>query len=238
MVQVILSDECLDPPRTLRICFQKVGALQYISHLDLMRTMTRVMARAHLPIRYTGGFNPKPHLVFSAPLSLGTQSPREYVDVTVLKPVDLDAVRIALNAGLPPELAVQEVYYAETKLSDIAGAVYEFVIYTAGADAALAERCQTALNSGNVVVFKRTKSGDKDVNVSGAIQAAQADLDPAQGALHLCVTLRSDSGSFLNPEYLIRFLSRELGILQGDPTAEYYAITRTHLLTAGGDDFR
>ena len=31
----------LENPRPLRIRFVKKGALQYISHLDLMRTMTR-----------------------------------------------------------------------------------------------------------------------------------------------------------------------------------------------------
>ena len=75
MVQMI-TDEPFEKPRALRIRFCKVGALSYISHLDLMRTMTRVMKRAHLPIRYTGGYNPKPHLVFSAPLPVGAESPR------------------------------------------------------------------------------------------------------------------------------------------------------------------
>ncbi|MBQ8858228.1 MAG: DUF2344 domain-containing protein, partial [Clostridia bacterium] len=101
MVQVEFEGRELEAPRTLRICFRKTGALQYISHLDLMRTMTRVMARAHLPIRYTGGFSPKPHLVFSAPLPVGAQSPREFVDVAVLREIDPAAIVTRLNEGLP-----------------------------------------------------------------------------------------------------------------------------------------
>ena len=40
----------LDAPRTVRIAFRKVGNLQYISHLDLQRTFSRVLVRAGLPL--------------------------------------------------------------------------------------------------------------------------------------------------------------------------------------------
>ena len=122
MVQMISLGAPLETPRVLRVRFHKIGVFQYISHLDLMRTMTRVMARSHLPVRYTNGFNPKPHLVFSAPLPVGAESPREFVDVEVLREVDLDEVKAVLNSGLPEDLAAEEVYYAETKFSAITAA--------------------------------------------------------------------------------------------------------------------
>ena len=42
----------------IRVKFKKVGNLQYISHLDLVRTMHKVIVRAKLPLWYTEGFNP------------------------------------------------------------------------------------------------------------------------------------------------------------------------------------
>ena len=54
----------LDPPKTVRLTFRKAGRLQYISHLDLQRSMARIIARAGLPVWYTKGFNPHPKLVF------------------------------------------------------------------------------------------------------------------------------------------------------------------------------
>lgn len=237
MVQVTVSDALLETPKNLRVRFRKVGALQYISHLDLMRTMTRVMARAHLPIRYTNGFNPKPHLVFSAPLPVGAQSPHEYVDVTVLKEVDLPAVVAALNEGLPPELAAEEAYYATTPFSAITEAEYEIRIRTAGADAGMADACRAALTGGPVVVLKKTKSGEKDVDVSPAIKEVSAAFDDACEQIVLMVFLRADSGSFLNPDYLMEHLKKSVGILQGPLDREGYSVWRRRLLMADGREF-
>ncbi len=35
---------------TVRVRFTKTGRAKYISHLDLMRTMTRVLRRAQIPL--------------------------------------------------------------------------------------------------------------------------------------------------------------------------------------------
>lgn len=237
MVQVTRTGRVFDAPRTLRIRFRKVGALQYISHLDLMRTMTRVLSRAHLPIRYTHEFNPIPYLVFSAPLPVGAQSPREYVDVSLLEDVDLDEVIAVLNGGLPDELAVDAAYFAETKLKDIGLAEYEIRIRTAGASPALAAQCGVALSDGPIVVLKHTKSGDKDVDVSPAVRRAESAYDEATGEILLCVTLNADSGSFLNPDYLIGYLSDRFGILKGSPAEEGYTVIRKRMLFADGTEF-
>ena len=57
----------VNTPINLRVKFKKVGALQYVSHLDLVRTMHKIIVRAKLPLWYTEGFNPKPKMVFAAP---------------------------------------------------------------------------------------------------------------------------------------------------------------------------
>ena len=232
----LITGEAYEKPRTLRIRFRKIGALSYISHLDLMRTMTRVMKRAHLPIRYTSGYNPKPHLVFSAPLPVGAESPHEFVDIAVLCPVDTDEVMRRLNEGLPPELAVDAVYYPTTKFSDITAAEYRITLYTAQASAALAATLAARLSDKPLTVYKRTKSGDKDVDVSAAILDATGAFDADAGTLTLTVRLSSDSGSFLNPDYLIGYLREKEGILPPD-SDEHYDLLRTHLFLSDGNDF-
>ena len=42
----------------MRLRFEKTGRAIYISHLDMMRTMQRVFARAGLELKYSEGFNP------------------------------------------------------------------------------------------------------------------------------------------------------------------------------------
>ena len=54
---------------------------KYISHLDLLRTFTRAIHRAGLPVRYSQGFNPHQLITFSLPLALGTTSETEFVDI-------------------------------------------------------------------------------------------------------------------------------------------------------------
>ena len=60
--------------QNIRIFFEKRGRVKYISHLDLMRAMSRAVRRAALPIWYTEGFNPKPYLSFPLPLPLGQEA--------------------------------------------------------------------------------------------------------------------------------------------------------------------
>ena len=69
--------------RCVRIWFDKLGEVRYISHLDLMRCFTRAIRRAKIPLWFTEGFNPRPYMQFALPLSLGMQSVCESVDIRV-----------------------------------------------------------------------------------------------------------------------------------------------------------
>lgn len=65
----------------MRVKFLKGESVKYISHLDLMRTVQRVVRRAHIPVSYSQGFNPHQEISFGAPLPLGVTSEAEYVDI-------------------------------------------------------------------------------------------------------------------------------------------------------------
>ena len=91
-------------PITLRVKFHKIGNLQYISHLDLVRTMMKVIVRAKLPLWYTEGFNPKPKLAFAAPLSIGTESVSEFMDIRLTEKIDPQDAVNALNTNMTSEM--------------------------------------------------------------------------------------------------------------------------------------
>ena len=103
----------------IRFKFKKTGKLQYISHLDLVRTMHKVIVRADLPLWYTEGFNPKPKMVFAAPLSIGTESLSEFMDIRLTEPIDPKEAMARLNANMTDEMQVTEAYYPETKFTDL-----------------------------------------------------------------------------------------------------------------------
>ena len=222
----------LEAPRTMRILFRKVGNLQYISHLDLQRTFSRVLVRAGLPLWYTKGFNPHIKMVFGMPLSVGAESECEMLDVRIEREMSAAEMQERLNAELTDELRVLEVYPAERKFSEIAYAAYEFTIRTTGADAAIVERINAALAAPGLTVTRRTKSGEKEVDIKEFLQSATATLEGE--LIRIDAVLAAGEGRYLSPELVITALRNHVGILCGDLTKESYRILRRRVLLGDG----
>lgn len=89
---------------SLRIWFKKVGRAKYISHLDLMRSMTKAIKRSGLKVWYTEGFNPHAYITFPLPLSLGIESESECVDIRVEDDVTAWEVKERLFDQMPEGL--------------------------------------------------------------------------------------------------------------------------------------
>lgn len=221
----------------VRIKFTKTGALQYISHLDLHRTFSRLLVRRSVPVWYSEGFTPHPRLVFATPLSVGAESLCEYVDVFVngtADEIDPDVIRWKLGKSDIAGLEIKEVYLPATKFSAITHSDYTIKITTAGACEELAAKCEQELKVSPLVVLKRTKSGEKDVDISSQIKSAVVTFE--DGQIVVKCRLSADSAGFLNPEYLVKVLKEKCQILAGDETKEEYSILRTAVL-AGDEDF-
>ncbi len=216
------------PHTAVRILFSKTGDLQYISHLDLHRTFTRMMVRAGVPLWYSEGFSPHPRLAFATPLSVGAQSVYELVDAAVIgEPETVDTANLHTllrDVGIPG-LEIKDVYLPAHPFSAITDADYEIRVRTAGADETLARQCEEALRRAPLVVLKRTKKGERNVDISPQIHAVS--VTEACGELLIRARLSADSAGFLNPEYLVGILRGSGLILCGDPMAEEYSILRT-----------
>ncbi len=228
----------LERPQTVRLKFRKVGSLQYISHLDLQRTFNRVISRACIPVWYTQGFNPHIKLVFSTPLSVGTQSEYEFLDIRIERMMSCEEIMARLNAELTEELCITEVYLPERDFSEIAWATYEMEIATDGADRSMAEKAQALLTTSPLNMVKRTKSGEREVDIVPMIHGVKTEFDCETKTVKLWMTLKATSVEFLNPELVITALKQHLGILQGDPTREWYTVLRTSVLKQDMTKFR
>lgn len=218
------------PYVTLRIKFKKVGNLQYISHLDLVRTMHKIVVRAGLPLWYTEGFNPKPKMIFAAPLSIGTESVAEYMDIKLIDDMPPEEIIRRLNENMAGEMQVLDAYYTEDKLTDLKWLSYRMEITTCGASDALAERINELFATDSLTVEKKaSKKGEtpKMLDIIPLIKEALATYQPESGKLVIDCVLSADASSFLNPEYVIKALRKYAGILSGDDlTREYYSIMR------------
>ena len=227
----------LTPPRTVRLKFCKVGTLQYISHLDLQRTFNRIINRACLPVWYTKGFNPHIKLVFSTPFSVGAQSVCEYLDIRIDREMSCEEIKERLNAEMTDEFYITEAYLPTSDFSEIAWASYDISITTGGASAELAAKAQQLLTTSPLMMIKKGKAGEKEVDIVKMISSLTASFDESTGNINIKATVRASSTEYLNPEFLTA-LKNELFILSGDPKSEYYSIMRTATLKEDMTEFR
>ncbi len=228
----------LQSPLTVRLKFVKKGNLQYISHLDLQRSFNRILVRSGLPVWYSKGFNPHIKLVFSTPLSVGTQSECEYLDLRLDRELPEETVKEMINAEMTDEMFITDVYRPTTKFADIAYCRYEYEIFTKGADSSLAERAEALLSHSPLNMVKKTKSGEKEIDIIPLIKDISAAFCESAGTLRLSAILSAGAENYLNPEMIVTALREGLGILSGDPSEEWYTIIRKDSLTSDLKSFR
>ena len=234
----LLALETLEVPKTVRLKFCKVGKLQYISHLDLQTAFNRIISRACLPVWYTKGFNPHIKLVFSTPLSVGTESVCEYLDIRIDRDMPCEEIVSRLNAEMTDEFYITEAYYPTDDFSLIEWASYEIKIYTDAACRSLATRAQELLTTSPLIMTKRTKSGEKEIDIVPMINSATVDFDAADKSILINTTVRASSKEYLNPELIVSALKTHLGILSTDPIKEHYSITRVGIFKSDMSVFR
>ena len=92
------------------IRFAIEGDLRFISHRDTMRLFERALARSRVPVKFSGGFNPKPRLSLPLPRSVGIASEADLVVLELSEPVDAEHVRRRLAPQMPAGLRLQEAW--------------------------------------------------------------------------------------------------------------------------------
>jgi radical SAM-linked protein len=187
--------------------------------------MSKILVRAKLPMWYTEGFNPKPKMVFAAPLSIGAESVCEFMDVRLTKKLPPEEVMAVLNKNMTEEMQVLEAYYPTEKFTELKWLKYTMKIKSEMDSAILAEKCNEIFAKSEIFVTKKTKSGEQSVDIKPLIHTALAAPEGELTVLKL--TLSADQSKFLNPEYIADVLRDSLGILGEETLAtEYYSIFR------------
>ena len=214
--------------RPVRIIFSKSGPMTYLSHLDFARNVMRALVRSHLPVWYTEGFNPIPKLAFASPLSVGCCGEREVADIKVTENITDEEILRILREYMPDGIGISEVYTAETKFRHIKWAENDIVVKTKNCDPTLPEKIEKLFES-PVVMMKRSKSGEKEVDITSMIKSVSARLTE-DGILIKAVT-GTDSENYLNPEYVMTAVNDAFGV-EGDDG--YHIIVRKRLLLEDG----
>ncbi|MBQ8415261.1 MAG: DUF2344 domain-containing protein [Clostridia bacterium] len=209
--------------------------MQYISHLDLVRTMHKVIVRSKLPLWYTEGFNPKPKMIFAAPLSIGTESECEFMDIRMSEYIEPEEAMARINANMTSEMQIIEAYYPESKFTDLKWMSYRITLTPVEIDDELVLRSNQLLLADTVEVVK--KNSDKTIDIRPLIKSANATR--VGNSIVVDAILSADPSSFLNPEYIVKYLKEKGGLLSDpDLTSEHYEILRLKAYFADMTEFR
>ena len=189
--------------------FGKNPRLRFISHLDLQRFLHMALNRTGLPIQYSQGFNPHPLMAFGSALALGWTSEYELLDVRLSAPMGRKRCEEAMRYALPEDLPVLEVKLLEDRapsvMSRVVASDYHVKLIgdTAAAVIGAIEGFRTAEE---VLAVKKTKSGEKEIN----IRPLALEIAPAEDGFDARLMLTEKDA--LKPDLLVRTLAQRAGV--------------------------
>lgn len=194
-----------------RMRFAKEGRAKYISHLDLMHTMQRAMARCQMPLWFTEGFNQHAYVSVALPLSTGYSGEYEFLDFNLLSEnVPINAVE-ALNAVFPEGLRAIEIYPLADggmPLRDIAWSKYRITwSFADGVPADFAENVNKLFAQPTVEIVKRSKRGEKTVNMRDLMNGFALTEQDGQVIAEVVTAAGNNN---MSPEYLTRAIAQYL----------------------------
>lgn len=183
-----------------RMLFSKTGRAVYISHLDLMRTVTRAFMRAECKLKYSEGFNPHPNISIALPLSVGCESVCEIMDFKMREDMPCEEIKNRLETQFPEGIAVIDVYEAERKVKEIKWLSISGVLeYDERDEAAMAGKLNEFYAAESIVITKKTKRGMGESDIRPAIR----DISFAQSGRDVSMrALISAQEPTLNPELI------------------------------------
>ncbi len=183
-----------------RMLFAKTGRAVYISHLDLMRTITRAFLRAECRLKYSEGFNPHPNISIALPLSVGCESVCEIMDFKMLEDMPCEEIKSRISDRFPEGIEVIDVYEMQRKVKEIKWLRISGVFEYDERDAAqMAEKLNEFYAAESIVITKKTKRGMGESDIRPAIKEISFEASGRDVILSAVISAQEPT---LNPELI------------------------------------
>lgn len=183
-----------------RMLFAKTGRAVYISHLDLMRTITRAFLRAECRLKYSEGFNPHPNISIALPLSVGCESVCEIMDFKMLEDMPCEEIKSRISDQFPEGIEVIDVYEMQRKVKEIKWLRISGVFEYDERDAAqMVEKLNEFYAAESIVITKKTKRGMGESDIRPAIK--EISFEASGGDVILSAVISAQEPT-LNPELI------------------------------------
>jgi radical SAM-linked protein len=166
------------------IKYSKDSEIKFIAHLDLMRTLQKVIKRSELPIEYSKGFNPHMAVSIAQPLSVGVHSKGEYMDVVLSSELEEKYIVDKMNKNTPRGIVILDavkVIPVEGKKRSQAMAIIDAAKYTIkiklDEQKGVKEITKSICEHDEWNIIKKSKSGEKMVNIKPLVYKFESEVD-------------------------------------------------------------
>ncbi len=211
--------------KNVRFFYKKKGSMKFISHLDMTRFMSRLIAKSKIPVWYTEGFNQHIYMNFALPLSLGFEGLYEIVDIRLTDDdYSLEECLEALKRVSPPDIEFVSVSDGEMPMKTIGFAKYELEFEKFD----FAEILTEFLSRESIICEKAGKKGKvKEIDLIPKIKS----FEITENGVNL--TLVAGSEDNLNPSLVMTAFFEQCGI-----APQFYSVKRTMIYNREGKEFR
>lgn len=195
------------------IKFTKGSEIKFISHLDMLRTIQRIVAKTELDVSYSKGYNPHMATFIGQPLSVGVYSEGEYMDLDLDNEVSTEYVLDELNRCAPPSIRfLNAVIVPAPKPNEkktppcmalIDAADYTIIIRYFDDNKniedfknSISSEVESLKNLEEWNMVKRTKKGEKEVDIKPLVKEFNFNLEDGEnGEVKLIIKTLLSCGS-------------------------------------------
>ena len=211
--------------KNVRIFYRKLGSMKFVSHLDMNRFLSRIIAKAKIPVWYTEGFNQHIYMNFALPLSLGYEGYYEMVDIRLTD--DDFSLKNCLEALKNVAVAdIEFVSAAEPQMpmKTIGFAKYELTFE----DFSFKDSLTDFLNQESILCTKKGKKGkEKQIDLIPKIKEFATD------DTGICLILAAGSEDNLNPALIMDTFFEQVGVPHS-----FYSVKRTMIYNKDFAEFK
>ncbi len=203
----------------MRIEYVKQGRLAFLSHLETIRSMERIIRRAQLPYAVTEGFNPHMKVSFGPALPCGAAGLGEYLDLRLREYIAPDVALEAMKAASVPDLAPVACNYIDVHADAVTVAfpLSDWEAHLAGASLADVQDAFARLAQRGYIEIERKskkrrgKMEIKRIELAGRLVDGPSFAEQDGQVAMRFSTMAQNQGSSLRPD---RYIESALALME------------------------
>ena len=182
-----------------RFTYTKLGDMRYLSHLELVRLISRALRRARVPVAYSKGYHPMPRLSFASALPVGVESLMETFEVETTSPIDTLQTMKNLNREFPEGIQIKKLEEVPLRGKPCRVKESSFVVRLKNSTALDPSRLERFVQANEFPVLKPGHKKGRTVDIKARVRCINL-----LGPYELSMVLRYDQeGPHLKPQEIV-----------------------------------